>query len=185
MPRVFRALCALASVSSVVGVTAASAQAKPIHITGKQTTITPSSQVTQFLTKNGIGAAAVGPATLSGGTLTLPIVGGRASASGARGVVRHAGGLKFSKGSRHVVLRHFVLFGNINHPRLAAAVRGHRFVFARMLTDTHSASGNTVTLKGELTLTPAGARIINHRLHKHVAKAGLDLGSLTSTITAG
>jgi hypothetical protein len=169
----------------MAGFGAASAQAKPLHITGKQTTITPSSQVTQFVTKHGITVRAIGPATLSGGTLTLPIDGGRAAASGKRGVVRHAGGVEFSKGSRHVALRHFVLFGNIDHPRLAVAVRRHRFVLARILSDTHSTSGNTTTLSGELTLTAKGARKINRRLGRDVAKAGLDLGSLTSTITVG
>jgi hypothetical protein len=185
MSKLFRALGVLGSSAAVVATGAATAQAKPFHITGKQTTITPSSQVAQVLTDNGVSVSAVGPATLSGGTLTLPITGGRATRSGRRGVVRHAGGVEFTKGKRHLALRHFVLAGNINHPRLAARAAGRWIVLARLSNAQHSTSGNTVTLSGELLLSRRAAHAIDRRIGKQVVSAGSDLGSLTSTITVG
>jgi hypothetical protein len=183
MSKLFRTLCVIGSTASVIGVSAPSAQAKPLQITGKQTTITPSAQVTQFLTSHGVTVTAVGPATLSGGTLTLPIDGGRAARSGRRGVVRHAGGVEFSKGARQLVLGQFVLAGNIDHPRLSAVAGVRRIVLARLTGATHSGSGSTVTLSGELRLTGRAAHTINRRFGRHLVSAGTDLGSLTSTIT--
>ncbi len=54
---------------------------------------------------------------------------------------------------------------------------------ARIANPTITTSGKSGTLTGELTLTHAGARAINHFLHKHVAAAGFDLGKVASTIT--
>jgi hypothetical protein len=162
---------------------AAAAQARPFHITGTQTTITPSSQVAQVLTTNGVSVSAIGPATVTNGTLTLPIDGGRAARSGQRGRVRHAGGVVFSKGNRQIALRHFVLAGNIDHPRLTARVAGRRIVLARLSNAQHSTSGRTVTLSGELLLSRHAARAIDRRIGKQVVSPGTDLGSLTSTIT--
>jgi hypothetical protein len=183
MSKLFRVLGVLGSSAALVATGAAAAQAKPFHITGKQTTITPSSQAAQVLTSNGVTVSAIGPATLSGGTLTLPIDGGRAARSGQRGVVLHAGGVEFSKGKRHIALRHLVLAGNINHPRLSAGVAGRRIVIARLSNAQHSSSGNTVTLSGELLLSRHAARAIDRRFGKQVVSPGADLGSLTSTIT--
>ena len=52
------------------------AQAKLLQVTGQNSTITPSSAVTNFLAAHNVHISAVGPATISGGSLTLPVVGG-------------------------------------------------------------------------------------------------------------
>lgn len=183
MSKLLRALTVFGSSAAVIAAGAASAQAKPFHITGKQTAITPSSQVAQVLANSGVSVTAIGPATLANGTLTLPIDGGRASRNGERGVVRHAGGVEFSKGKRHIALRHIVLVGNINHPRLTAGVAGRRIVLARLTNATHSTSGNTVTLSGELLVSARAARAIDKRIGRNMVSPGADLGSLSSTIT--
>src|ERR1700758_3989887 len=110
MSRISRStLSGLAATVSLMGVTSAVAQAKVFHVTGTKTTVTPTSQVIQFLGKHHVTVSAIGPASISGSTVTLPITGGFVTKSTNGGLLRHAGGLKFSAGSRSVSVTHFVL----------------------------------------------------------------------------
>ena len=185
MSKVLRTFCVLGSTAAVIGASAVGAQAKPLHINGKQTTITPSQQVIQFLTSHAVTVSAITPATLSNGSLTLPIAGGRAAKSGKRGVVFHAGGVEFSKGTRHLVLRHLVLAGNINHPRLLAIANGRPMLLARVTNATNSTAGGEVTINGDLALSARAAHKIDRRLGEDLVSAGTTIGTITSTITVG
>jgi len=101
---------ALLAVVALLAFGAAAAAAKPIKITGKQTTITPSTATKQFLQKQGITVSPVNGATIAGGgSFTLAITGGRVRPQTLNGFIRHKGGLKFTKGKRSATLTQFVL----------------------------------------------------------------------------
>jgi hypothetical protein len=184
MSRISRStLSVVAATVSLFAVTTASAQAKVFHVAGTQTTITPTSQVTQFLSSHHVTVSAIGPATISGGNVTLPISGGFVVKSAKGGVLRHAGGLQFTVGSRSLALTHFVLVNHGPHGRLLARVGRHRITVARLINATRTVSGKSGTLTGELTLSAAAAHKINRRLGKHIVSAGTELGTLTSSVT--
>jgi hypothetical protein len=183
MSRISRSVLSLVAAALSVAVVAAPAQAKAFHVTGTQTTITPSAKAKQFLSSHHINVTALGAATISTGSLTLPISGGFVAKSGNAGLLRHSGGVKFSGGSRSVALRHFVLVGTAHRGVLSARVAGRDIVLARLIDVTRTVSGKSGTISGELTLSRAAAHRINHLFGKHVVSAGADLGTLASSVT--
>jgi hypothetical protein len=183
MSRVSKAaLWALATACCSVAV-AAPAQAKVFKVTGQQTTVTPTAKVTQFLSKHSITVSVLGPATLSNGTVSLPIVRGKVAVPSMRGRLVHKGGIQFATATRKVALRGFVLSHRVGKTRLSAVVAGRRFVVAKLTAPKVSISGKTGTLTGELRLSARAAHRINRVLGIHAVKAGADLGALTSTVT--
>lgn len=184
MSRVSRTtLWGLATLLSTV-VVAAPAQATRYHVTGQQTVITPTAQVTQFLSSHGIAVTPVGQASAANGSFTLPIARGRVAVPSLRAVLIHRGGIQFAKGSDTITLRHFVLSRTSGRAVLSARTAGGRTIrVARVSSPQVSITGKTGTLTGELVLTHAAARAIDHRLGKHLVSAGFDLGSITSTVT--
>jgi hypothetical protein len=184
MSRISRStLLVLAATVSLMAATSATAAAKPFHVTGTSTTVTPTSQVTSFLASHHVTVSAVGPATITNGSVILPIAGGRVSKNTNNGILRHTGGLKFSVGSRSVAVTHFVLIAHKANGRLLAWVAGRRIIVARLINASHTVSGKGGTLTGELTLSAVAAHKINKRLGKHIVTAGTELGTLTSDVT--
>jgi guanyl-specific ribonuclease Sa len=109
-----RMLPLLATVLAVAGGASASAQVAKthfkqttrIHVTGQQTTITPSAQATAFLSAHSIKVSALGKATLgTNGSLTLPITHGFVTTPRHNGVLYHDGGAEFGNGTRSICLR--------------------------------------------------------------------------------
>jgi hypothetical protein len=182
-----------------VGATAA--QAAKVRVTGGTTTITPSAATTQFLTTNGIGVSALAPATISNGVVTLPVAGGRINPANLHGFVTHRGGLKFTKGSRSLALRHFVITSANRGAFLDAAtpVRRCRAFHSRRAQGRVRVcffrqegvrlarlsnvvrNGNSVT--ADLLLSRRAATFINRVAGKQVVAAGANLGSLKTTVT--
>jgi hypothetical protein len=115
------ALLALA----LLAVTAVGAQAKIVKLSG-QTTVTPSSQTVQFLSANGVSVSTTGPAAASNGAFTFPIVAGFAQTKNYTGILVHAGGLRFSKAGRSLVVRRFVAVRTESNAVLLAQVPGLR-----------------------------------------------------------
>ncbi len=189
MSRISRSTLSILAATVSLAAVAAPAQAKVVHqpkifhVTGTQTTITPSAPAKQFLSNHHITVTALGPATISSGSLTLPISGGFVTKSGKAGLLRHTGGVEFSNGSRSVALRHVVLVGGAHRGLLTARVGGHLIVLAQLIDITRTVSGKSGTLSGELTLSSAAAHRINRLFGKHLVSAGADLGSLTSSVT--
>jgi hypothetical protein len=180
----------------LMAVGAAGAQAAKVKITGGTTTITPSAATTQFLTTNGISVTPIAPATASNGVLTLPIKGGRIDPVTLRGFVTHRGGVKFSKGTNSLSLRHFLItstkrgaFLNATTPvrrcRAFRARRGHRrgrVCFTRAegvrvarLSNVVLNSDNSVT--ANLLLSSRAARFINKVAGSQVVSAGANFGT--------
>jgi hypothetical protein len=195
-----RALLATALLAlSLMAVGATAAQAAKVRVTGGTTTITPSAATTQFLTNNGISVAALSPATISNGVVTLPISGGRINPTPLRGFIVHRGGLRFTKGSRSLTLRHFLInstnrgaFLDATTPvRRCHSARRHgarvricvlRAAGVRLARLSNAVrNGNTVT--ADLLLSHQAARFINRLAGHHVVSAGTNIGSAKVTAT--
>jgi hypothetical protein len=100
-------LPALAASAALLLVGATGAQAKVVELTGT-TTVTPSTQATQFLANHGVAVAPTGEATAENGAFVFPIAAGFGNTRTFNGLLAHKGGLRFSKGARSAVVQHFV-----------------------------------------------------------------------------
>jgi hypothetical protein len=168
---------------TLAAVSAASAQAKAV--TGEQSTITPSLGVTHFFAAHHITVSPVGPATISGGSLTLPIVGGTVKVSQRTGRLIMAGGLRLTRNGQSITLRAFVATRDGSKNAVTAKVGQVRFTVAHA-TGVHVAiSGKTGTITGELKLSAVAARAINQLAGHQVVSPGANLGSFTSSVTVG
>lgn len=190
---------AVIALAALLAIAPATAQAKRSKVTGGQTTIAPSSAFQQFLASNSIAVAPVSPASAgSGGSLVLPIAGGRVNSTTLRGFIVHRGGLKFTKGSKSLTLNHFLINSTGHGASLFAAaprvvcVRGHRHhpprcgVRRRELrvatlsnaSTSKDSNGNTV-VTATLKLTAGAARAVDKALGTQAASAGDVLGTAT------
>lgn len=178
-----RSSSVLATALSLIALTAASAQAKVLHVTGQQATITPSAQVTQFLATYNVSVSALGAATIANGAVTLPISRGFVTTPKLDGLLALKGGIKFANATRSLVLRGFVV-ARIGHATFVTAkAGGKRMVVARLAKLTKTISGKQALITGELKLSAVAARRLNRLFGHHVVRGGADLGSVTSTVT--
>ena len=88
------------------------------------TTVTPTAQTTQFLASHGVSVSATGRATLANGAFSLPVVAGIARTQDFTGVLVHAGGLRFAKGSRSLVVQKLVAVRTQRNAVVLAQVPG-------------------------------------------------------------
>lgn len=181
--RVALAAVAALSISALVATTA---EAKVFKVTGGEAALTPSSQLTEALSNNGVAVEAIPPATLDGGgVLSMPVVGGRVVKPSLRGFIALGGGVKFSKGSRSVSLTRMLAVKTRGGAWLSARVGKRRIVVARFLKITKSVSGNTATINADAVLSAPAAAQINARAGHHVVSRGFPLGSVSATVTVG
>jgi hypothetical protein len=125
-------LLAIVAALAVPAVAATAAQAKVVALTGT-TTITPTAQTTAFLSSNGVTVATTRPATpAAGGGFSLPVVAGVGRTQDFTGVLVHAGGLRFTKGGRSLVVRRLVAVRSRQHAVVLAQVPGLRGGCARV-----------------------------------------------------
>lgn len=178
-----RNLSVLAIALSLTGLTAASAQAKVLHVTGQQATVTPSAQATAFMAKYHVSVTPLGAATIANGSATLPIAGGFVTTPKFHGVLRLKGGVRFTSGTRSLTLRAFVVVRLGHRTVLTAKAGGKRRVVARVTGLTTTITGKQAVITGELKLSAAAARGLNRLFGVHVVNAGADVGSVTSTVT--
>ena len=127
--------------------------------------------------------SALGAATIANGAVRLPISGGIVGPKGHNGVLLHKGGVKFTSGAHLLSVRGFVLTRIDNRTLLSAIAGGKRLVLARVTKVSETTTGTQTVITGELSLSAAAARAINHLLGQNVVSAGVDLGSLKSTVT--
>jgi hypothetical protein len=142
-----------------------------------------SSKASGALAQHSITVSALGPATLSGGSLTLPIVGGSVRTPSLTGRIVHKGGVKFTGGTRSVTLSDFVLVRGAQTTVLAARTGGKELIVARVTQLTRTTSSGQTVVTGDLKLSAAASRDINRFFGKHVVNAGVDIGTLKSTVT--
>lgn len=175
------ALSAIATLALTGAVAADAAKQQRVKLDGNSTTITPSAAVTKALADNGVTLSTLGKATASNGSVVLPITGGRVNPTNLRGVVRHAGGIKLTKGNRSLKLRHFVIVSRKRGAVLAVHAnrkgKGRNVVLARLANVQRSEAGGVTTVTADLRLTKRAAKLINKRLKVGFAKAGALLGT--------
>jgi hypothetical protein len=182
-------LCAV--VASALGVSALGAQAKTsptpkqvkaVIIKGGTVALKPTASTLTFLTAHGITVVPVAPATLSGGSVQMPVVGGVATTKKLNAVLVLRGAVKFTTAKRSVAVRHLSFVKTAAGTVLRGVVRGKLIRLARVTGLVVSVSGKTATATGEVHLTAATAELINRLLGKHIVAAGYDLGSLTASL---
>jgi hypothetical protein len=186
------ALCFMA-----VGAAGAQAATK-VKVTGGTTTVTPSAATNQFLANNGISVTALSPATLANGAVAFPIAGGRINPTNLHGFIVHRGGLRFTKGTKSLTLRHFLITSSNRGAFLDAARRARRCSLARRanrrgftrrrvcftrlegvrvarLVNGQRHSDGSVT--ADLLLSRRAAGFINRLAGHQVVSAGANIGS--------
>jgi len=181
-----RMLPVLVTAVSVVGVTAAPALAakQTKHkVTGVSSVLTPSAAGLKFLTDHHITVSALGAASLANGSLTLPISGGVVKTPSLDGTLVQKGGVKFTLGKRSVSLRGIVAHRIGKVAFVTAFANGHELIVARVAKATVSITGKSAVATGELKLSAEAARLLNRAFGKHVAGAGVDIGSFKSIVT--
>jgi hypothetical protein len=166
---------------------AATVQAKPKatpKIIGESTTFTLAPAVKDQIDAHGITLGVVAPATQSGpGSVAFPITKVRGPVHRLRGVVRHAGGLRLTRGERTVSLRHVVIVANGRRGYATAKIGQRRVRLFRLTGPKRLIDGSKVSLTVDLRLTAQGARWLNRRLPAADLERGLLLGSATITGT--
>ena len=163
-----------------------------VKLDGNQTTLALSAPVSQALADNGVTVSLLGKATAGpDGSVVLPITGGRVNPQNLRGFVRHAGGVKFTKGDRSLSLRRFTIVSNKRGAYLAVHVkgrgkakaarkRGHgrNLVLARLAGVQRSEANGVTTVTANLRLTKRAAKLIRNRFGIAAARKGALLGTV-------
>ncbi|MEA2363461.1 MAG: hypothetical protein QOD71_2606 [Thermoleophilaceae bacterium] len=150
-------LPALVASAALMLVAATGAQAKVVELTGT-TTITPSSEATQFLANNGVTVTPTGKATAEGGGYVFPIAAGFGNPKTFNGLLAHKGGLKFSKGERSAVVQRFV----------AVRIRGAGAVVLAQLPGLRGGCSHLRQALGRFALEhPKAAHRIRKAARKH------------------
>jgi hypothetical protein len=191
------ALSSAAAVALTGAVTAEAGKGtkQRVKLDGNQTTIALSAPVSQALADNGVTVSLLGKATAGeGGSVVLPITGGRINPTNLRGVVRHAGGVKFTKGDRSLSLRRFTIVSTKRGAYLAVHVkgrgakakaartrgrgRGRNLVLARLAGVQRSEANGVTTVTANLRLTQRAAKLIRNRFGVAAAQKGTLLGTV-------
>lgn len=171
---------------AMLALVASSAQAKAVKVTGESATVTPSAQLTEFLSDHGVSVGAIAPAALDGsGNLTLPIAGGRVHGKNLHGVLAMRGGIELTKGEHSLRLRRFVAVNSGRGAFLSARVGQRRIVVARLTDRSAEVTDTGGTVEADLRLSRAAAKRINNVAGKHLVSAGALLGHATATVTTG
>jgi hypothetical protein len=188
MHRTFTRLLALLAVATAVLGVAVTAQAKPVtprkHIvvTSGSATITPTSTTATFITSHGITVTPIAPATLSSGTVTLPVIKGIATDRGLHGALRLGGGVTFAGAKRVVNVRDLTVVRTAK-TWLWGKVNGHVIRLARLTDLKRTVTGNQATVTGAIRLTHRAAQAIDRLFGSHVVSTGYKLGTFSATLT--
>ncbi len=169
-----RTLIAGAAVALLLATAPAAQAADPLA--SGTTTLRLDAAVARALTASGVRVTPVAPARAG---VAFPITGG--SLEGARGTVRHSGGLRFTAGGHSLTARSFTV--NLgSRATLSGRVGSSRVTLLRL--DTGRARVARVGLDTRITrvraaLTATAANALNAALGTHVFRGGLELGSVT------
>ncbi len=181
------ALSAVAAVAltSAVAAEAGKGNKQRVKLDGNQTTLALSAPVSKALADNGVTIAPLGKATAGeAGSLVLPITGGRINPTNLRGFVRHAGGVKLTKGDRSLSLRRFTIVSTKRGAYLALHVRarrrghGRKLVLARLAGVQRGEANGVTTVTANLRLTKRAAKLIRNRFGVAAARKGALLGTV-------
>jgi hypothetical protein len=135
-----------------------------------------------LLARNGVKLSAVAPARLSGGTLTLPLSGGKLDPTTSNGTLRHEGALVFTGSGGRIPLKALQLKTTARRTPFTAKVGGSQLKLGRSQPTVVSRRGFDVGIVvRSLELSPKLATRLGKKLKlRGVLKAGQPLGqSLT------
>jgi len=164
---------------------AAPAQAKSQHITGGHATVRAATTISSFLISRGITVTAIGSAHIGGGAMTMPMVGGTVTAPTMGGTMDASGGLQYKKGNKVVRVSSYILTHKHGRATLTALVNGHRITIATMSSPKVHMTATKGKMSGDLEISAAWAKRINHLVGLHVVHAGETIGQLSMTIKMG
>jgi hypothetical protein len=201
--RSIRAIPTLAAALALapVGVAlAAGSAATPV--TGGSTDLTLSASASSALQSEGIAASALAPARISGATVAFPISGGALNIAGPSGTIDNRGALKLTRRRAHLVLRAPVVHAQRGQATIWASTvthshrscRGHgrhrrctvryRFGYVK-IANVSGVALSATGASGTVTLSAAGAKLLNRLAHKKFVTAGTPLGTATVAPTFG
>ena len=178
-------LLATAAALAAVALAPSPAAAAPVAIGGGTTTLAIDDGAVDALDGLGISVAPVKPAKAGADGIAFPITGG--ALEGARGVLRHSGGLVLRKGQTKVALTDYVATLRKKQSRLTAKVnrKARLQAFTLDLSDAEidsSGIGPVVSGVG-LELSRKGAKALNATFDTSAFARGLRIGVLTVAAT--
>lgn len=161
---------------------AAPAQAKTAKVVGGHATVRASMDISAFLRSRGVTVTPIGPANVSGGAMTMPMVSGSITSPTMGGTMDAKGGLQYQNGSKVVRVSSYVLTHKNGKASLSALVNGHRIVIATMTAPKVHMTSTKGTMSGGLHISAAWAKTINRIVGLHVVHAGETIGHLSMTV---
>jgi hypothetical protein len=153
-------------------------------ISGGNTSLKVDGGTAKALAANGVSVKALKPAKVKGGSIDFPVTGGEISSDGAKGSIKHSGGLKFKAGGESLSAKSFVI--ELNKGKLTAKVGPARVPLLKL--DTSKAKITRQGLDTELanvkgSLTTAAARALNATFDVRLFKSGIPVGKTTTIVT--
>lgn len=139
----------------------ASAASDPLA--GGTTTITLNKGLVKKLKKSGIKVLKVSPATVKGGTVTLPVSGGSLDPISGLGIVEHSGGFKFKAGKKSAPVNTLVLDSSTGSLSAKVAGKSMKLASTKGVTVTRNGFGANVSI-ASLKLTGKAAKQLNKKL---------------------
>jgi hypothetical protein len=136
-----------------------------------------------LLGRSGVKLSAVAPAKLKGGTVSLPVSGGKFDPTAARGTIEHEGALLFRAGSRSIPLKALQLKTTQRRSPFSVKAGGGQLKLgtARSLTVSRAGFDNRIAA-GPLSLSAKVAGRLDKKLGlRGVFAAGQALGSALTT----
>ncbi len=159
-------------------IASSAAPERPVALTGEATTIQLDPLTVGLLDDNNITAAPIPPARQSARGVRFPIVGGEIRPATFGGKITLSGGLAFTKGTRRVLLRDFVL--NTSSGQLTANAGAGRLPLLNFdfSSGKRLDAGSTVALVDvPTTLTSGAAHALSEALEVSVFTPSLQIGS--------
>lgn len=155
---------------------------KPVVVASGTATLTPTKTTATFLATHHVTVTVIKPATLTGGTVTLPAKGAMFSDSRINGVLFLRGGVIFATATKTVKVRGLTFVHRSGKIWLAGLVNGHAMILGRLTNAKHTVSSKQIIITGEIHLTASSAKAVDKLVGKHLISAGYDLGGFTTTL---
>lgn len=148
-------------------------------LAGGTTTIKLNNGLYKKLKKHGVKVSGVKPATVKGGTVTLPVANGELDPLTGQGVVEHSGGVKLKRAKKSTTLKSLVL--DTAKKSLSGKLGGKNVKIASLagMSFKRDGFGVDVSVK-KLKLTAKAAKLLNGKLGVKVFKANANTGSSSS-----
>lgn len=179
-----RALAVATTASALVAGTALTspAVAAGTAVTGGNVSIALNAHTAQAVRGHGITLSPIAAATLSHGTLRLPVTGGTANPPNY--TTKQGGGFKYTKANHSVSITHIVM--NTATHRATADVTGQGTIDVFVLGDPNAGNGGPgkVQYGGyPVKLTGALTRALDHAFNTQVFGANTGFGTGSTTVT--